>query len=194
MERVKIASIHGRFQPFHNGHLDYALQAFERADFISVGLAQIFKPRFNEDEKGRNSVSANPLSFEQRSNLVKAALLEAGIDRTRFDIIPFPIEQPSRLREFVRPGMVCFTTQLNPWNAEKIRLLEREGFEVIRLRVSEIDGKRVATGTTIRELIRSGDQSWQRFVPPAVFELIGSEYLEHFKLGTVPTLSALSSP
>ena len=33
--------IHGRFQPFHNGHLEYLAGAAERSDevFIGIGLA-----------------------------------------------------------------------------------------------------------------------------------------------------------
>jgi hypothetical protein len=121
--------------------------------------------------------------------LVRAALVEAGIDQSRFDIIPFPIETPTRLREFVRPGSVCFTTELTPWNAEKIRLLQREGFEVVSLRVSAIDGVRVATGSTIRSLIRSEDESWKRFVPPAVYELITAGYLQQFATEPIDAVS-----
>jgi cytidyltransferase-like protein len=182
MGRLERASVHGRFQPFHNGHLDYVLQAFDCADFVSVGLTQIFRLRNVEGVEGRNSAPANPLTFEQRSTLVRAALIEAGVKQSRFDIIPFPIETPTRLHEFVRPGMVCFTTELTPWNAEKIRLLRREGYEVRSLKVSPIDGVRVATGSTIRSMIRAADVSWKKFVPEAVADLITSEYLRQFDI------------
>ena len=174
--------MHGRFQPFHNGHLDYVLQAFERSDFISVGLTQIFKPRLSEEDTGRNTAAANPLSFLERSQLVGSALLEAGIANDRYDIVPFPIETPRRLREFVSLDTVCFTTELNPWNSEKIRLLTREGFAVERLKVSEIDNVRVASGTTIRGLIRRGDDIWKNFVPLSVFGLISTKYLAAFEI------------
>lgn len=172
--------VHGRFQPFHNGHLDYVLQAFEKSDCISVGLTQIFLPKPTDDVEGRNSVSANPLSFLERSQLVIAALTSAGIDRVRFDIVPFPIEAPRRIREFISSEVTCFTTELNRWNSEKIRLLEREGYAVVRLKVSDLDDIRVTSGTIIRNLIRNGDDSWKSFVPESVYELISRDYLSAF--------------
>jgi cytidyltransferase-like protein len=177
---LKIGCVHGRFQPFHNGHLDYVLQAFDHADFVSVGLTQIFKPRGTDETEGRNSAAANPLTFYQRSQLVTAALNQAGIGEERFDIIPFPIETPTKLREFIGAETICFTTVLTRWNSEKIRVLEREGFEVVRLKIAEIDGIRVSIGTHIRSLIRSGDESWKRFVPQSTFDLISSRYIDEF--------------
>lgn len=188
MERIAKGSVHGRFQPFHNGHLDYVLQAFERADFISVGLTQIFKP-LKTDAPGRNSPNSNPLTFQQRSNLIKAALVEAGIDHSRFEIVPFPIETSTRLREFIEPGTTCFTTELTPWNSEKIRLLKREGYEVHSLKVSEIDDLRVSTGTKIRAKIRTNDGSWEKLVPRSVAQLIEAHYLPAFKLPDDDTAS-----
>lgn len=182
MDRVTKGCVHGRFQPFHNGHLDYVLQAFEKASFISVGLTQIFMPRPTDDVKSRNSAAANPLSFLQRSRLVTSALTSAGIERARFDIVPFPIETPTRLREFIAQDVTCFTTELNLWNSEKIRLLEREGYVVVRLRVSNVDDVRITSGTNIRKLIRQRDDSWRNFVPEAVHNLISHDYLSAFTI------------
>ena len=139
-------------------------------------------PRKADGIEGRNSAAANPLTFQQRSRLATAALIEAGIERARFDIVPFPIETPTRLREFVSLDITCFTTELNRWNSEKIRLLEREGYTVSRLKVSEIDDVRVTSGTKIRELIRNCDEKWRGFVPPSVYEVISSEYLHAFEI------------
>jgi len=36
----KTGSIHGRFQPFHNEHLDYVLRALDRCDFLWIGITQ----------------------------------------------------------------------------------------------------------------------------------------------------------
>src|SRR3546814_13053162 len=99
-----------------NGHLDYVLQAFDRADFLWVGLTQVFQPSAapgtNEKRELRTS---NPLTFRERSELVEAALVAVDIDRPRFRITPFPIETPNRLPEFVRlddlrSGTDCFRT------------------------------------------------------------------------------------
>lgn len=35
---VRYGMIHGRFQPFHNGHLEYALAALSRCSHLIVGI------------------------------------------------------------------------------------------------------------------------------------------------------------
>src|SRR3546814_3608864 len=81
-----------------NGHLDYVLQAFDRADFLCVGLTQVVQPSAapgtNEKRELRTS---NPLTFRQRSELVEAAIVAVDIDRAGFRSTPFRIETPKRL-------------------------------------------------------------------------------------------------
>jgi nicotinamide mononucleotide adenylyltransferase len=182
VDRVKEGSVHGRFQPFHNGHLDYVLEAFGRADFLWVGLTQIFQPRSDplKNEAGREQATSNPLTFRDRCDLVDAALVGAGIDRERFRITPFPIEAPEHLHEFIPPGCMCFTTLINEWNNEKVKRLNANGFRTEILGLSVPDNMRVTSGTEIRRLIRTGDSSWARFVPPAVAEIIVARLRHQF--------------
>ena len=183
MGRVKVGSVHGRFQPFHNGHLDYVMQAFEQADFVWVGLTQIFRPRTDGDGAARrDDAASNPLSFLDRSELVEAALNSAGIRRDRFRITPFPIERPEMLREFIPAGSLCFTTLVDQWNDEKVKRLSDNGFPVRTLEVSQPDNMRVNSGTEIRRLFRSGDPTWARFVPEAVAEIIHTRLRDRFEL------------
>lgn len=168
-----MGSVHGRFQPFHNGHLDYVLEAFGRADFLWVGLTQIFIPISDDlNEAGREKATSNPLTFRDRCELVDAALTGAGISRDRFRITPFPIETPERLEQFIPNGCLCFTTLVNEWNDEKVKRLNSNGFPTEILGLSVPDNMRVTSGAEIRRLIRAKDPSWARFVPPAVAELI----------------------
>ncbi len=181
MEFVKQGSVHGRFQPFHNGHLDYVLEAFNHADFIWVGLTQIFVPRSDQrNEASRERATSNPLSFRERYDLVEAALIDAGIARHRFRITPFPIESPERLREFIPEECLCFTTLVNEWNDEKVKRLNENGFPTKILGLSVPDNMRVTSGTEIRRLIRADDPSWARFVPPRVAEIIDTQMRESF--------------
>lgn len=173
MDRVKVGSVHGRFQPFHNGHLDYVLEAFERAEFLWVGLTQVFQPEQNAShERSRELAASNPLTFRERSDLVEAALVDNGILRERFQLTPFPIETPERLHEFVPAGCMCFTTLVDEWNAEKVKRLNQHGYPTTILSVSVLDNMRVTSGTEIRRLLRASDPSWARFVPAAVAQAI----------------------
>lgn len=183
MDKIKEGSVHGRFQPFHNGHLDYVLQAFDRADFIWVGLTQVYQPKSDPaSEASRERATSNPLTFRDRSDLVDAALAEAGIGRDRFQITPFPIETPERLQQFIPRGCPCFTTRVNEWNDVKIDRLNANGFPAEILSLSVPDNMRVTSGTEIRRLIRAGDPSWARFVPPAVAEVLAERMWERFKV------------
>ena len=183
MVGVSKGSVHGRFQPFHNGHLDYVLEAFCRADFLYVGLTQIFRPRSDcIDGAGRETAESNPLSYLERHDLIDAALVAAGIRRDRFQITPFPIETPERLPEFIPSGSVCFTTLVNDWNDEKVRRLNDCGFPIEILQLSVPDNMRVTSGTEIRRLIRARDPSWARFVPPVVAEIILDRLWPRFEI------------
>lgn len=177
---MKIGSVHGRFQPFHNGHLDYALQAFDLAEFVWVGLTQIFRPSAVGGVAKRDSLDSNPLSFLDRSEIVEAALVSAGIRRDRFQVTPFPIERPETLGQFIPAGCVCFTTLVNEWNDEKVRRLNDNGFPTKILATSQPDNMRVNSGTEIRRLIRAGDPTWARFVPGAVAEMIDTRLRDRF--------------
>lgn len=181
MARISIGSVHGRFQPFHNGHLDYVLQAFDRANFVWVGLTQVFQPSPPQGSiEKRELRTSNPLTFRERAELIEAALEAAEIAQTRFKITPFPIETPERLHEFVPPGSVCFTTLVSEWNDEKVRRLKEQGYDTEILDVSVPDNLRVTSGTEIRRLIRASDPSWARFVPPAVADIIGERLRGQF--------------
>ncbi|NVD28608.1 adenylyltransferase/cytidyltransferase family protein [Parasphingorhabdus flavimaris] len=177
MDKIKIGSVHGRFQPFHNGHLDYVLQAFARADHIFIGITQIIRPTSRNDDKKRETSDANPFSFFDRRALLIEGLLENDIPRDRFSFIPFPIEKPKQISEFFPRLGVCYTTVVDEWNREKIKRLNLQGYKVVELDVSPADNIRVTSGTEIRRMIRAGDNQWKRFVPVSVAEKISREML-----------------
>lgn len=181
MDRMKVGSVHGRFQPFHNGHLDYVLEAFGRAEFLWVGLTQVFQPRPDASAiRGRELAASNPLTFRERSDLVEAALVAAGVGRERFQVTPFPIETPECLHEFVPAGCMAFTTLVNEWNDEKVNRLNLQGYPTTILNLSVPDNMRVTSGTEIRRLIRASDPTWARFVPSTVAEAVDNGLRHRF--------------
>ena len=66
----------GSFDPMTNGHLDIALQALRLCDRLIVAI-------------GRHASKSGSLDFESRSELVRQALLENGVDAERFDVQAF---------------------------------------------------------------------------------------------------------
>lgn len=160
-------SIHGRFQPFHNGHLQYALEALRHTTHLYVGLTKVLTEpgRGEKEAPHRSQLASNPFYYRERVNIIRGALFEAGIPAERFSIGPFPIENPDRLHEFWAFDDICYTTLVDDWNHLKVELLERAGFRTVSLKQGAWLGDQLASGTRIRELIRADDPAWRKFVP-----------------------------
>ncbi|MBT4917362.1 nicotinamide-nucleotide adenylyltransferase [Candidatus Peregrinibacteria bacterium] len=68
----------GRFQPFHNGHLDIVKKILEdnQRVILAVGSAE------------KNYLSSNPLTAGERFRVIDESLREAGISSERYAIVP----------------------------------------------------------------------------------------------------------
>lgn len=173
---ARVGSIHGRFQPFHNAHLAYAVAALKHAEWLYIGLTKVLTEESigQEIAPHRFKSEENPLTFYQRVEVTKRALLDAGVAPERFYIGPFPVEVPHRLPEFWPRTGLCFTTNVDVWNQRKIEILTCAGYDVSVLELDLLD-KPVTSGTEIRKLFRDGNKSWRDYVPTGTAECI----LEH---------------
>lgn len=173
MVKLSNASIHGRFQPFHNGHLQYFRWAKARADCVYVGITQIHNQHVGEfpGAEHRGLLDNNPLTFFERFLVIEEALISDGFSLSDFRIIPFPIEDPFRLSVFLPTNITCFTTRHSEWNDHKIKLLADQGYSIEVLSDNEKHVLR-ASGTKIRSLIKSGDKDWKNFIPKGTHELL----------------------
>lgn len=171
--RQPVASIHGRFQPFHLGHLEYALEAFKRYEHIYVGITQFRQRRLVQVEPGlavhRAVPESNPLSYFERAVLIDSVLRNEGIEADRFEIVPFPIEDPTELPEFIGTGIPALTTTYDDWNLRKIELLRSVGYEVVNLWTRD---RKQYVGSEVRDKLVAGDESWRSLVPGAVANLL----------------------
>src|SRR5438876_3245326 len=157
-------SVHGRFQPFHNEHLEYMLEAKKQCEFLWIGITKYdidaeVSPLGRERDKPEN----NPLTYFERISIITEALQAKGIHREAFAFIPFPIEHETKLKQFLSSAVPCFTTICEPWNREKIEVLKRQGYAVRVLWERE---KKI-TGSSIREQIINGEIGWHTLVPGA---------------------------
>lgn len=166
----QIACIHGRFQPFHLGHVDYLQVCLQQWQQVLVGVAEITPVRLSfPGVEHRNRPSANPLTYLERTIIIRECGRNLGISDSRIEFIPFPIDEPSTLPNIFPRHVACVTTRLYDWNDEKIRRLKNEGYSV---HVLEQCQKVPFDGSKIRALIRSGDDSWRAMVNPAVAHLL----------------------
>ena len=68
----------GRFQPFHNGHLQTLKAALDQADEVLILLGS----------SNRANNIRNPWTAQQRENMIRAVLKDEGISQKRVKVVP----------------------------------------------------------------------------------------------------------
>lgn len=166
-ERAKFGSIHGRFQIFHNDHLHYFNLAKQECDHLIVGITSVHLEALSLNEGGhhRSLASANPLTFQERKEMIKDCLLCEGYNAQDFSIIPFPIEIPEGLPAELDLDIPIYMVIREEWNKQKITLLKEIGYQI---EVLFEDYDKLITGSMIRSMILEKDESWRSMVPVSV--------------------------
>lgn len=165
------ASVHGRFQMFHNGHLEYLLEAKRRCDYLWVGITQydIFDLRSEDLAIHRGLSADNPFTYYERVQMISDALCDSGLSRTVFGFVPFPIENEGHLPNFLPVTIPCLTTIYDHWNREKVKRLRELGYHVVVLWERD---KKITEGSEVRRLLRSGSADWMDLVPNATIRAV----------------------
>lgn len=172
MTRLAVASAHGRFQPLHLGHMKYLKAAKAKCNFLWVGITQydIRDLQDNPVDHHRTSPQDNPLTYFERVEIITEALRDEGVGKGEFGVIPFPIEAPSRLCDFLSTDVPVFTTILDEWNEHKIKVLHQAGYDVRVL--YECRHHILYRGSKVRDGIRSGGIQWHKLVPSATIRAV----------------------
>lgn len=162
--------VHGRFQPFHEGHLEYVLHAGRRCERLIVGITNPDPTAIRKEatNPSRHEPASNPFTYFERLLMVRSALLAEGFDPLGFALVPFPIHEPDLISHYVPEGTVHFVRVYSRWEEEKVRRLRDGGTEVEILDSGE--EKRIS-GTEVRRLIREG-LSWENLVPQSTAKII----------------------
>ena len=184
-----IGIIHGRFQVFHNGHLEYALQARAKSDLLIIGITNfdLLSLQYDATTPHRSQIKNNPFTYYERSLMIKEALLNLGIERTSFEIVPFPINQPELICNYIPQKAIHFTRIYDQWNRKKVQLLKDLGYKVEILYESQSSNKTCTiklpiggigkglilaeSGTDVRRRILENND-WQNYVPQGTAEII----------------------
>lgn len=180
MSTDKIGVIHGRFQGLHLGHMEYLLAGKSRCEHLIIGITN-FDPmeRKQADEANPHRIenNANPFSYYDRYCMLQASMLEVGINKEEFDIVPFPIENPLRIQNYVPMDAVFYMTIYDKWGQKKRAILQELGVRV-EVMWERRDADRFTSGTEVRELIRTGRNDWKKYVPDAVYRYITERRLD----------------
>jgi nicotinamide-nucleotide adenylyltransferase len=164
--------IHGRFQPFHNGHLAYLSGAAARSDEVFVGITNPDPRRIKEEPSDplRHLPESNPWSYVERLLMVKAAASDLGLDLARVHVIPFPVNEPELWPAYVPDGVTQFLRLFSEWGGTKLDRLRDAGHEVVIL---DEGAEKEVSGADVRRAIRDGTD-WEALVPTGVARVIRS--------------------
>ena len=162
--------IHGRFQPFHNGHLEYLRGAAERSDEVWVGITNPDPARIKEEPSDplRHLPESNPYTYAERLLMVKAAAKDAGID---VHVIPFPVNEPELWDAYVPHDVTQYIRLFSDWGGTKLDRLRAAGYEVV---VLDEGAEKQISGADVRAALRDGGD-WRALVPPGVARVLAPE-------------------
>lgn len=167
---VPVGVVHGRFQPLHLGHLEYLLAAQAACDVLLVGITNPdpWQTTFEPTDPARGEPLANPCTYYERHLMVEDGLVQSGVARSRFRVIPFPHSYPERLGHYVPAGALMLMTIYDEWGESKLERFHRVG---LRTRVLWRRREKITTGSTIRTAIQEG-RPWEDLVPATTARVI----------------------
>ena len=167
---TRLGMIHGRFQPFHNGHLEYLHLARERCETLIIGITNPDPLQTAEEEtsKHRHLDGANPFTFTERQLMIREVLADEGVSLDRVIFIPFPVNLPERWRFYVPADAVQYIRVFSPWEQAKVDRLRAFGYRVEILQQGVEKG---VEATEIRRRLTAGE-NWRELVPPGVARTI----------------------
>jgi nicotinamide-nucleotide adenylyltransferase len=162
--------VHGRFQPFHLGHLEYLRGASDRCDEIFIGITNPDPERIRPEPSDplRHLPESNPWSYAERLLMVKAAAADLDLDPRRVHVIPFPVNEPELWPAYVPDGVTQYIRLFSAWGGTKIDRLRDAGYEVV---VLDEGAEKEISGADVREALREGGD-WESLVPPGVGRVI----------------------
>ena len=150
------ALIIGRFQPFHNGHMEVLRKIFQECDHVTVGIGSAQLSHMED----------NPFTAGERYLMIAEALRAEGY--INFYIVP--VEDLNRYALWVAQ----VTSMCPPFdivysnNPGTRRLFSEAGYEV---RTSPLYNRNDFSGTEVRRCMRDG-MDWKHLVPPSVADVI----------------------
>ena len=166
---VETGVVFGRFQVFTLKHMEYILAAKMRCQKLYIGITHAdivsFAATSSLDVHGITKKD-NPLTYLERYEMIQGALLDFGVRRKEFDIIPFPVTHPDLIRQYAPRDATYYLSIGSEWDEEKAQEIERLSLktEILWQRVGQDCG---ATGFEVRKMI-ADNQSWLQYVPKTV--------------------------
>jgi nicotinamide-nucleotide adenylyltransferase len=157
--------IHGRFQVLHKDHIKYLLTGKNYCNHLIIGITNP-DPTLTKKEEAdphRSKPIHNPLTYFERYVIIKEALLYEGLTLNEFSIVPFPINYPDLIKNYVPIDALFFLTIYDKWGEQKKKYLESLGLQTHVLWKVPKDKKGISATTIRNKMIK--DEKWENLVP-----------------------------
>ncbi len=161
--------VHGRFQPFHSGHLEFLQGAAARVDEVWVGITNPDPERIKPEPSDplRHLPESNPFTYWERLLMIEAV---AADERIPIRVVPFPVNEPELWQAYVPPDVIQFIRLFSEWGGTKLDRLRDAGYEVA---VLDHGAEKEISGAEVRAAMRDGGE-WRALVPDGVARVIDS--------------------
>lgn len=148
----------GRFQPFHNGHLEAIKFALKEVDEIVIVIGSAQYSHTNKD----------PFTAGERLVMVSRALIEAGFDCSKLWIVPVPDVNLHMLWVSAIEGYTPKFQEVFSNEPLTRRLFLEAGYKVKDVPFFD---RKLCNSTLIRQKMIN-DENWTTLVPKSVREFI----------------------
>lgn len=169
----RVACFTGRFQPFHNQHLEVLSALSHEFDRIIIGVTNPDIENLSEHVASlhRHTDAANPFPYESRVQIIKDSISElTDLNNLEIEIIPFDLTQPD---SWTVPAETVFALRIfSVWEASKLDLFTGQGFEVLELPAPATK----ISASDIREKLTTNDSTWHSHVAPGAIFTIQQEW------------------
>jgi nicotinamide-nucleotide adenylyltransferase len=145
----------GRFQPFHNGHLQVIKDILAENDFVTIAIG-------SSQEK---DTEKNPFSFERRKEMIESALESEGIKNFEIISVPDFLDDEKWTADVMQKTKFDVVYSGNPWT---VRCFKAKGIPV---KSHKIYNREELSGTNIRERMIKG-RPWSSLVPKTVLNFL----------------------
>jgi nicotinamide-nucleotide adenylyltransferase len=169
----RVACFTGRFQPFHNQHLEVLSALSHKFDRIIIGVTNPDVANLQEHSASqhRHTDAANPFSYESRVNIINNSIAgNADLATIEIGIIRFDLTTPDSWQV---PAETVFALRIfSPWEASKLALFSGQGFETFELPAPAIK----LSASDIRQSLADDDNIWETSVAPGAISTIRNEW------------------
>ena len=174
----RVACFTGRFQPFHNQHLEVIIGLSEEFNKIIIGVTNpdLTDLQAHVASQHRHTASANPFSLDSRIRIIEdslAHLRESTLKDIEISIEPFDLAATDSWS--VPTGTVFALRIFSVWEESKLNLFADRGFETLELPAP----KEKLSASEIRRSLHAGDSNWENWVAPGSMKIIRDEWEQH---------------